>query len=50
VQLKNMPKGFETVVVHAKDEANAWDAFKKRTGVRTTDHEPKISPYKADGE
>lgn len=48
VSLPGMPVGFESVVVEAVDVANAWEAFKAKTGVRKTEHEPKIAECSAD--
>jgi len=48
VSLPGMPVGFESVMVEAADPANAWEAFKAKTGVRKTEHEPKIAECSAD--
>ena len=48
VSLPGMPVGWESVEVEAVDAANAWEAFKAKTGVRKTEHEPKIAECSAD--
>lgn len=43
VVLKGMPIGWQEVVVEAPDKPNAWEAFKAKTGVTKTEHDPVIT-------
>src|SRR5262245_30456102 len=40
VELQHAP----TLVVEARDGANAWEEYKRRLGVRSSEYTPSISP------